>query len=146
MDIIKETHRAMRRPLSQGSYPANKEYWQPKLSEWMKSLAKFVFPKQVEVDYPPGGTVSEAMDWILSAGLTPGYGNIRRATSMREVQHSPLLEPASPEPEVRATAEEPGFQDFLYRMSTMAVFRTADGYLVMGGEHMTPDLIPMVLR
>ncbi|KAK4449799.1 hypothetical protein QBC34DRAFT_437865 [Podospora aff. communis PSN243] len=157
VDVVTETHRAMRKPLDWGAAAASSGFWQPKFDAWMKSIAEFIFPTQTEENYPSGGTLSEAVDWVLVAGMASGYGNMRRAVHVEagDIPHWPLLELACREPGLSLTAEEPSFQDFLIRVGHMAVFKTDDGYLGVGDEDVFEGdavvvldglNIPMVLR
>ncbi|KAH7175223.1 Aldehyde/histidinol dehydrogenase [Dactylonectria macrodidyma] len=128
VDVVEAVHEAMVDPARWGDYTDRSEFWQPIFSRWTRSLAAFLFPNACDGKYVSGGTVCEAVDWVLAAGISPGFGTPTRGA----VAHWPLLElAASPSgPDIQATGL--AFQDLLLRMCGQAVFRTEKGYLGFG--------------
>lgn len=69
-----------------GRAPNDIEFWGPRFDQWMRSLAKFVFSTRQESMYPAGGSISDAVAWVLALGTTPGYGpQVKRAVEPRDV-------------------------------------------------------------
>ncbi|KAI8719937.1 HET domain-containing protein [Fusarium sp. LHS14.1] len=151
VDVVKAVHRAMKDPAQWGDYTNRSEFWQPIFSPWTRSLAAFLFPNTCDREYISGGTICEAVDWVLAAGISPGFGSPIRG----DVTHWPLCElAASPSgPDIQATGL--AFQDLLLRVSGQAIFWTERGYLgfgdfdVLAGDVLVvlPGMaIPLLLR
>ncbi|RSL41368.1 hypothetical protein CEP53_012801 [Fusarium sp. AF-6] len=142
VDVVKSVHKAMRDPAQWGDYTNRSEFWQPIFSQWTRSLAKFLFPNSCDGEYVSGGTISEAVDWVLAAGISPGFGSPTRG----EVSHWPLCElAASPSgPDIQATGL--AFQDLLLRVGEQAVFWAEKGYLGFGDfDALAGDVLVVLL-
>lgn len=152
-DTVQAVVRPLIYPGQRGAQMADKAFWQPVFTAWTRALANVIFPKPVrDRPYVSGGTTCEALDWVLSAGMSAGYGSLQRD---QDIPHWPIMEQAASGDTPEISAEGRAFHDLVLRTCNQSFFVTSRGYIGFGDADagvgdvlvVIPGLaIPMLLR